>query len=187
MVLAVQAPPPLPPPPDAELVAIEITWEGVGAYYKGFFQDQAKLTRLSEDLAPWLEGPVQLFIRYDSENFIGHILIQVPPGALRAPPRVSDEGLMLSDLAGVTTALATYRNALAASYDVRLQSFVIGVDFYRGPVHCRVSSAGDPPHDGTRVSPCPMVNGAETCGRVGPGGVVFADEAQKKLEGCLSD
>jgi hypothetical protein len=180
----------VPAPPEApasgdELVPIEITWDGISHLYKSFFQNQEALTALSEDLAPWLDGPVQLFIRYDSEEFIGHILIRVPPDALRAPPRKTDELLRVSDLAPITTALATYRNSLSGQYDVRLSSFVIGVDFYRGPVHCRIGPAGEPPPDGTRVSPCPVVNGAETCGTPTSEGVRFAADALDKLASCL--
>lgn len=181
---AAPPPPPAPEPSDA-LVPIEITWEGVGPYYQGLFQDQAKLTALSEGLAPWLNGPVQLFIRYDSENFIGHILVRVPPDALRAPVRLTEASVMLSDLSPITTALATYRNDLAGAYDVRIQSFVVGLDFYRGPVHCRVVPAGEPPPDGTRVSPCPLINGAEVCGTASADGVRFDTDTVGKLTRCL--
>ncbi len=122
LTISPPTPPPEPPTPNAELVAIEITWDGVGALYKAFFQDQKRITQLSKDLAPWLEEPVQLFIHYDSEDFLGQIVVRVPPDGLRIQPRFDPssgslpEGqVMLSDLAPITTALATYRSGLSQS------------------------------------------------------------------------
>lgn len=177
------------PPPKgdatAELVPVEIVWEGIGPLYKGFFSDRDALTQLSRDLAPWLTDTVQLKVSYNSQDFVGGIRVLVPPGALVQLPRQTDGAVLLQDLAPITQALATYRDDLGGRYDVRIQSFHIGLDFYRGPVLCRIGVAGTPPPDGTLVSPCVEINGEEVCGTPGPSGVTFGADAQAKLDTCL--
>lgn len=165
---------------------MEITWDGIGPLHKGYFQEREALTRLSQDLSPWLTETVQLHVRYDSEEFIGHILIQVPPDQLRSPPSVVEGLFQLSALAPLTTALGTYRDDLAARFDFRIANFEIGLDFYRGPVHCRIGAAGAPPPDGTVVSPCIDINSEEQCGRPSEmGGVRFDGKPADQLGACL--
>lgn len=182
------AEPEAPPAADAELVPIEIKWEGVGDLYKQFFQDQPALTELSRRLAPYVEGPVQLRIHYDAEEFIGGIRVVVPPGGWVKPPSARAGVVDLQSVAPVTAALATYRDAIAASYDLRVQSlFSIGVDLFRGARLCELEPVGEPPPDGRTVSPCPVVNGEAICGTPEAGGVRFSDEAWGKVSGCFKE
>jgi len=177
--------PVLPPPEaDAELVPVEITWDGIGPLHKGYFQDREAMTRLSQDLAPWLTETVQLHIRYDSEEFVGHLLIRVPPEQLRRPPKTG-ELFELAALAPLTTALATYRDDLASRFDFRIASFHIGLEFFRGPTHCQVAAAGSFPPDGTQVSPCVLVNSEERCGLPEAGGVRFPERDADPIRSCL--
>lgn len=177
---------PAPPPPPvegAELVPVEIVWEGIGALYKSYFSDQKAITALSVALAPYFSETVQLTISFDSEKHLGRIRILVPPGALRTPPKASPADLQA--LSPLLVALAVYRDDLSSRYDIRIQSFHIGLDFFRGPVHCRVSAAGEPPPDGRLVDPCVLVNGQKQCGTPGPQGVAFVGETAAQVERCL--
>ena len=177
-----------PPPPDAALVPISITWEGVGELHKQFFQDQAALTELSRRLAPYVVGPAQLTIRYSAEDFAGGIRLVLPPGGWVRAPRAGGGTVDLQAIAPVTTALATYRDAIAASYDLRVQSlFGVGVDLFRGPRLCELEPVGDPPPDGRTLSPCPRVNGEAICGEPGADGVHFSDRDWEKVSGCFVD
>jgi len=184
---AVEAPPPAPPLEDGALVQVEVTWSGVGELYRQFFTDQEAMTALSRRLAPHVAEPAQLRIHYDSERFTGGIRMVVPPGGWVAAPTAEGGAVDLQALAPVTTALAVYRDDLASRYDLRIQSlFSIGVDLYRGPVHCAVGPAGDPPPDGRTVSPCVEVNGQEVCGMPAAGRVAFQPSDWKRLAACFT-
>ncbi|MCB9760939.1 MAG: hypothetical protein H6739_13960 [Alphaproteobacteria bacterium] len=174
-----------PEPTERRIVPIEIIWDGIGPLYKNFFSNQAALTELSYGLEPHLNGPVQLKIRYDSQEFVGGIRVQVPPDGLKAPLRMDDGAVDLAALAPITTAMATYRDAIAGNYDVRVQSFHIGLDFFRGPVYCGVGIGGGHPPDGTVVSPCLSVNGNEVCGTLEGGLVRYPKEEWKRIRGCF--
>ncbi len=170
----------------AELVPIEIQWEGIGALYKSYFSEQEGVTALSVALAPYIQGTVQLKVYFNQEEHLGKIRIQLPPGSLinlvPASPAVQ-----LQQLAPITTALAAYRDHVASRFDLRVQSFHIGLDFFRGPVHCGIQVGGDRPPDGRLISPCVLVNGQEECGQPTPEGVVFQVEPSKKMARCLQD
>ena len=170
----------------AELVPIEIVWEGIGALYKSYFSEQEGVTALSVALAPYIQGTVQLKVYFNQEEHLGKIRVQLPPGSLinlvPASPAVQ-----LQQLAPITTALAAYRDHVASRFDLRVQSFHIGLDFFRGPVHCGIQVGGDRPPDGRLVSPCVLVNGQEECGQPTAAGVVFQAEPAAKIARCLQD
>lgn len=169
----------------AELVPIEIVWEGIGALHKSYFSDQEAVTALSVALAPYIQGTVQLKISFNQQEHLGKIRIQLPPDALiQAVPA---NPAQLQQLAPITTALAVYRDHVANRFDLRVQSFHIGLDFFRGPVHCGVQVGGDRPPDGRLVSPCVLVNGQEICGQPSAAGVRFAEPAAGKIARCLED
>lgn len=167
------------------MVPVEVQWDGIGALHKGFFSDREAMTRLAEDLAPWMKDTVQLHIRYDQEEHVGSLVIQVAPDQLRVPVRVLEGFVGLAVLAPLTTALATFRDDVAGRFDFRVASFHLGLDFFRGPAHCRVTAAGEHPPDGKLVSPCVLLNNDERCGTPEPGGARFDGEALSRLETCL--
>ncbi len=157
----------------------------MGPLYKSFFSDRESMTALSESLAPWFTDTVQVHVRWDQEEFLGTISVRVPPKALRRPVAVAEGLVDLQQLAPLTAALAAYRDSVSAKYDVRVQSFRIYVDFFRKSTHCRVGPEGQPPPDGTRVSPCVEINSQETCGLAETSGVRFDAEAAARLETCF--
>lgn len=185
--LAAAGPAPEAPPAveGAALVPVEITWEGVGPLHQSYFSDREAMTALSVALAPYLAGPVQLFIRYDNKTFLGQIRVRVPPGGLLRPPAESGGAIDLASLAPITTALASYRRAIAARFDVRVDGFAVGIELYRGPASCVVSVGGPPPPDGRVVSPCVSVNGVDHCGAPSGVGVTFPAESLTKVADCF--
>jgi hypothetical protein len=185
--LTAAAPVPEAPPAveGAALVPVEITWEGVGPLHQSYFSDREAMTALSAALAPHLNGPVQLFIRYDNKTFLGQIRVRVPPGGFLRPPTESGRSLALAELAPITTALGSYRRAIASRFDVRVDGFAIGLELYRGPSICVIGVGGAPPPDGRVVSPCVVVNGVERCGEPSASGVTFGEEAFKQVSDCL--
>lgn len=167
------------------MVPVEIQWDGIGKLHKGYFTDREAMTQLATDLAPWMTDTVQLHVRYDQDDHVGSIVIQVAPDQLRVPVEVLDGSVGLAVLAPLTRALATYRDDLAARFDFRIASFHIGLDFFRKSAHCRVGAAGDMPPDGKLVSPCIRINEDERCGHAEPGGARFDGEALSRLETCF--
>ena len=169
----------------AELVPIEIVWDGIGALHKSYFSEQEGVTALSVALAPYIQGTVQLKISFNQEEHLGKIRVQLPPGSLIN--LVATSPAQLQQLAPITTALAVYRDHVANGFDLRVQSFRIGLDFFRGPVHCSIFAGGDRPPDGRLISPCVLVNGEEQCGQPTVQGVVFQGDAGEKIARCLQD
>ena len=176
--------PPDEPPPTGDPVELEITWDGIGRLYRSFFQDREAVTELATRLGPYVKAPAQVVIRYDSENFVGDIRVRVPPGGLVAAPRETDGVVALSDLVPIMRALAVYRDTVAGRFDIRVRSFRIGIEGFRGPRHCLAVPAGQPPPDGRTVSPCVAVNGGDVCGR--PEGELtrFTTADLQKVAGC---
>ena len=193
-VSAEPAVPSEPPPTAAELAAVpegtdpipvEITWEDISPLYKSFFTTRETYTELSLRLASHLAPPAQLHVSWNQDQMLGGIRLVVPPGGFRHPPELRDGVLDLDALAPITVALAAYRDAISARWDIRIQSFVVGIDVYRGPAHCRVGIAGTPPPDGSEVDVCMTVNGKEACGARGPGGVRYSGEAADIVRRCF--
>ena len=168
-----------------KLVPIGIAWDGIGALHKSYFSEQEGVTALSVALAPYIQGSVQLKISFDQEERLGKIRIQLPPGSLISV--VATSPAQLQQLAPITTALAVYRDHVANRFDLRVQGFHIGLDFFRGPVHCSIFPGGERPPDGRLVSPCVTINGEEQCGQPTPQGVVFQGDAEEKIARCLQD
>ncbi len=172
-------------PPGTEPIQVEITWDGIGALYKGFFSSQEALTQLSLRLASHVKPPAQLRISWDQEHMLGGLRLVVPPGGFVQPPTIRDGALDLDALAPISVALAGYRDAVAGRYDIRVQSFVVGIDLYRGPAHCRVGIAGTPPPDGSELDVCLTLNGKMACGVRGPQGVRFQGKAADIVRRCF--
>lgn len=185
--LATRSPPAAPPATGpATAVKVALTFQGVGPLHMGFFNEAQALGDLGLDLGPHLRDTAQVLIYYDSKEFQGTIHLKVPPGLLVAPVPVEGERVDLGALAPLTTALAAYRSAIASRYDVRVQNFAVGLDFFRGSTHCLVQPTGPLPHDGALVSPCVRVGAEELCGTPEPGGVRFGREALATLRSCLN-
>jgi hypothetical protein len=169
----------------SELAQVVLVWEGISALYKSFFSDPEAVTELAEGLGPHLGSPVDVIIRYNTEDSVGDIIIQLRPDQLREQVPVSGDTIQLQALAPITTAMATYRSSMAARFDVRVESFRVSVESYRGARVCQLTPAGRPPPDGRLVSPCVTINGVEQCGQPSAEGVTFTPEVAAAVRACL--
>lgn len=174
------APPEGPPP---ELVFV---WHEIGPLYQSFFTHAEVIAQLQQDLQGVARGPVNIHVYYDQKRFVGDIRLQLLPGTLIAAVGGTGRDVHLSQLAPVTTALATYRSSVSARFDVRVASFRVGVEAFQGPRHCVFGIVGTPPPDGKVVSPCVELNGQSRCGEPQPGGMVqFSEPLAKEIRTCL--
>jgi hypothetical protein len=169
----------------AEPVQVVLVWEGIGPLHKGFFSDAQATTGLSVGLAGTVKAPANVYVRYDSATFVGSVRLQLRPDTLRLPVRHQGEVVALADLAPITQALAAYRSDVAGRYDVRVQSFSVGIESFRGADGCVFGVAGAPPPDGTVVSPCVVVGGQQRCGQPEAEGVRFPPEVARAIKACL--
>ena len=174
-----------PPEIAADPVQVVLVWEGIGALHKGFFSDQESVTGLATDFAGHLKAPVDVTIRYESEEMIGSISLRLAPDALVGEIKTTGNEIPLQALTPITVALASYRSDVAARFDFRVESFAVGVESYRGHRICAFSLAGSPPPDGRLISPCVEINGQQHCGEVTAGGVTFSAEAVDHIRACL--
>ncbi len=116
---------------------------------------------------------------------LGGIRLEVPPGGFVQEPRVTGEVLSVAQLTPITVALAAYRDAIAGRFDIRIQSFVVGLDRTKGPAQCRIGIGGTPPPDGSELDPCLTLNGKKACGSQTPAGLLFEADALTVLRRCF--
>ncbi len=169
----------------APAAAATFQFQGINTLYKSFFADPSLQAPLLAALAGRVEGAPAIHVRYDELAVRGHITLAVPPGGLLQPVRVEGGRVQVQDLAPLTVALDDYRLGLGARYDLRLLNFRVGVELRGGGRTCTFVAAGEPPPDGSVVSPCVEVGGERVCGEPGPQGVRFAPEVQAAILACL--
>lgn len=172
-------------PPGTDPIQVELIWDGIGPLYKGFFTAQEPLTELALRLASHVVPPAQLHVSWDQAEMLGGIRLVVPPGGFRHEPTVTDGVLAVDPLTPITVALAAYRDDVSARFDIRIQSFVVGLDRTKGPAQCRIGIAGTPPPDGADLDPCLTLNGQQACGAKGPGGLRFTGDALLVVRRCF--
>lgn len=183
--VAVAAPrPPADATPGAP-VEVVLVWQGVGDLHRGFFSDPEAAGLLARGLSGAVTGPANVYVRYDGAAFSGQIRLQLRPGTLLLPVEGDGELVDLQALSPITRALAAYRSNVAGRFDLRVESFAVGIESVRGTHACVFGVAGDPPPDGSVVSPCAEVDGRRVCGEPGPAGVRFDPELAAVVRGCL--
>lgn len=168
-----------------EPVPVILIWEGIGNLHKGFFRDGEATTALSAGLAGTVKPPANLYVRHDNENFVGSVRLRLLPDTLALPVRRDGGLLALQDLSPIMQALAAYRTDIAQRFDVRIASFSVGIESFRGGTSCIFGVTGDAPADGRVVDPCVQVNGQARCGQPETGGVRFEPEHARAIAGCL--
>jgi hypothetical protein len=164
---------------------VVLVWTGIGDLHKGFFTTSELVTRLAADLHGTVAAPANVHIRFDSRWHKGWIQLKLLPGTLRLP--IGDAGAVvnLQALAPITSGLAHYRSAVAGRFDMRVDSFKVGIEAFRGAKHCVFGVAGLPPPDGRAVSPCVEINGTEHCGVPETGGMRFEASVAETIRECL--
>lgn len=170
---------------DADPVQVVLVWDGISHLHQSFFADPDIVTSLSAGLTGEVRGPANVYVRYDATNFRGSVRLQVLPDTLVRKPRRTGDALLLQDLAPITVALARYRSDVASQKDLRIESFKVGIESFRGPRACIFEVAGRPPPDGRLVSPCVEINGKQQCGSPTPEGVRFPADVAADIATCL--
>lgn len=161
---AAPEPPPPPPAEPAPAVSTLVPSEtgirvrpefvGVGRQYQGYMNDADVGAALSTALSACFPDETFLLASYDEATRVGKFALQVDAGSTPCRPQPHGDGYDLSGAAHLTTALAAYRDGLAAKYDVRLASFRVGVTYRSGTNLCTLWATGGHPPDGTRFSAC---------------------------------
>lgn len=169
----------------APQIGVEIAFHGVSSLHQSFFSDVESRARLGRNLAGLVTDPARLSVAFDSEAHLGTLQIDLGPQALRLPIQHQGDTIRLADIAPVTVALASYRSAIAARYDYRIQSFRIHLLSVRGLHSCLFSLTGGNPPDGRTLSPCVTLDGEEHCGEPGATGVRFTPEVASQVRACL--
>lgn len=169
----------------AEPVQIVLVWQGIGPLHKSFFSDADATTGLSVGLAGAVLAPANIYVRHDNKEFVGSVRLQLRPDTLRLPVRHDGDVVVLSDLAPITRSLAAYRTDVAQRFDVRVQSFSVGIESFRGAQSCIFGVAGQPPPDGSILSPCVVINGQQVCGQAEAAGVRFDPASAGAVRRCL--
>ena len=163
---------------DGLAIGVEIVFVGVGHLHQTFFGDEQLRQRLGAELDGLVTDPARIRVGFDSEEHLGTITLELPPEGLRVQVERQGDALRLDQLAPLTVALANYRDALGARFDIELFSA-------RGVTGCTLGITGGNPPDGRTVSPCVLINGQESCGRPTAEGTVFAPEIAAALAECL--
>ena len=165
--------------------AVKLVWTGIGELHKGFFTTEDILAQLSRDLQGTVKGAPQVHIRFDSRWHTGWIQLQLGADSLRLSTDGSDGLIRLQALAPITTALARFRSAVAGRFDMRVDSFHVGIDAQHGLVRCVFEVAGTPPPDGRELSHCVSVGGTKHCGTHEGEGLRFEAGVAATIRECL--
>jgi hypothetical protein len=142
---------------------VDVVFEGVGSLHQGFFMDLEAITQLSQHLMPCFDAPSTVKIGYEAAKRRGWIIALMDKGNTACQPHLTREMLDLTPLTPIGKALAGYRDAIAASYDVRIASFEIGLLTLNGPSQCVFWNAGQYPPDGTLWDRCMTLGTQQVC------------------------
>ncbi len=170
---------------EASPVEVVLVWQGIGQLHRGYFSDPDAVAALGRGLGGLVEGPANVYVRYSESERAGQIRLQLRPGTRRVPVAHDGEVIRLQDLAPVTRALAAYRKDIASRFDLRVASFDIGIESFRGAHTCVFTEAGPPVPAGEVVSPCVVVDGERVCGEAGEAGVRFPAATARTIRDCL--
>lgn len=173
------------PPEVGAAAEVVLVWDGISPLHQSFFAHTESVRQLSQDLGPWITDTANVYIRFDSGRHIGRIELRLLPG--QGVGLAAGEGTRVDmyRLSPVMQALARYRSSVAARFDTRVQAFKIGIESFRGSVHCRFGVAGKPPPDGTVLDLCVQINGEAMCGEPITDGVAFDESVAKTVRACL--
>jgi len=167
------APAPAPEPVRKQIVvggeggaaSVGLQFRGISPLYQGYFGDEKLVGQLGVALGACADGAVDVVVSYSNETRIGTVFVQTDPKSAVCVPTRTGEEFDLSPMVPIATALAQYRDALSANYDLRIASFKTGVTWLSGTNLCSVWAGGQYPPDGSTFSPCLDFAGNATCGK----------------------
>ena len=166
-----------------------IQYEGVAPLYRGFFNDARAGAALAEAAAPCVGNDVYLYVSYDNDERKGRMTLRVEPDVAACRPVPTETGWDLSPAVPLSSALATFRDTLAATYDFRISSFEVQVT-YRAPDSslCTLKAEGAHPPDGRSFAACVREDLNTHCGTMAADGTTLALDAStgRALRGCFT-
>jgi len=173
-----------------QAVAVTLQFRGVGPQYQNYFSQPELVGPLGTALGACLSDEAVVEITYDSEKWIGTITLQTSPGDFSCLAKATPGGLDLSPMGPVGVALATYRDQVSGTYDIRIASFRVGVTLLRNTQLCTFWIGGQYPPDGTLWSRCASFAGNERCAKgAGDAGLHLLDfdviEDRRYAEACI--
>jgi hypothetical protein len=148
-------------------VSLELRFTNISALHRRFFSDPELMIALAEDLAPCVEGVAPVVVTYDGDKRQGHIVLDVSRDALTCSA-VHEGAVDVSALMPLSRAVASYRNAVAGTKDIRMFSFEAGVFVRDGVGWASLFAFGQEPSDGTTVHPCVGLDGLTRCTEAPP-------------------
>ena len=173
-----------------DAVAVTLQFRGVGPQYQNYFSQPEFVGALGTALGACQVDEAVVLITYDSENWIGTITLESSPDRLVCPGGFSDAGVDLTAMSPIGVALASYRDQVSSTYDIRIASFRVGVSLLRNTHLCTFWIGGQYPPDGSAWSPCVSFAGNEHCaaGEKTTGTQILAfdsDEDRRYVEACF--
>jgi hypothetical protein len=164
---------------------IHLAWTGISALHKGFFTAEALVSTLSADLTGVVQSPATVHVQFDADRHLGHIQLVLRAGSLSSAVGSGLDWVRMQDLAPITRALARYRSGVAGRFDLRIDSFRIGVVSGHTETECIFGVEGQPPPDGSMVSPCVIIDGTQRCGIPSKDAVSFEPADVQRIMRCL--
>ncbi len=182
--LAVAKAPPVPEVPTGPVIppiGVEVRTHGIGPLHRSFLADPDGLQLLGQGLAGLVPSPAQVFVSYNDEERFGLIALRVPPEA-GLVPRV-DTGWSVSRVPKAFAALDAYRQHLGGSFDLRLSSFRVSVQFVRGSGTCSLLPEDD--QKPIAVASCVQVGKESVCGSIAQETLAVEASAFSNLGSCF--
>ncbi len=149
---------------DGEAVPLTLQFRGVGPQYQNYFSTPEFVAELATALGPCQAEEAIVLITYDSENWIGTITLETAPRTFACAATLGQGGLDMTPMQPVGMALASYRDQVSGTFDIRIASFRVGVTLLRNTNLCTFWIGGQYPPDGTTWKRCPSFAGNEHCG-----------------------
>ena len=136
---------------------------------------------LGSGLAGLVPSPAQVFVSYNEAERFGLIALRVPPDAGLITE--SGEGWSIARVPNAFAALDTYREHLGSSFDLRLASFRVSIQFVRGGGTCSVLPEND--RKPLVVSPCVQLGEERICGATERDTLTVEASVSSKLRACF--
>jgi hypothetical protein len=168
-------------------VPIQIRFYTVSGLHQGYFARAKGVRALGEGMGLCTPDPVTVDVSWKQAKLEGRILAIMPEKLGACAPSVSGRSVDVAALLPMSKALSAWRTYVAATSDLRINAFQVGLQFGEGDESCVMFVGGQHPADGSTFVPCVEIGGEKVCaeGDVGTK-LKFADAAQhERLVRCL--
>lgn len=151
-------------------VPVQLSFLTIGKLHQGYFARRDLVRRFGRTAARCVDHTTEVVIAWSNEEHRGRVVGQVPvePGFTCLPTLAEGGAIDLAPLVPYSKGLATYRDDVANTSDLRIQAFSVHVAVTRGKYACELVAAGQHPPDGSRFDPCVRFAGVEHCAEGAP-------------------